>query len=506
MLHCPSCSAPYFDVNNAEESVLDTIPRDSLAVELAAAVTKARQTIDKLEPSGQSKINDRASDIDKALEVLGKAWNDLHKLRKERLAAAAAVNLRAKLPYIHLLSIEILSPIFSFCVEPEDTFFTLQTTIAIGGVCKKWRNVLLPILSRIRNMSVGTTDLGAHHIAMLGQAEFSTLEELSIHLSQGGKQMTTFSTIDTFLNAPNLKHLSLSRCMHTAEVMDDLSSFSFPWQQLTSFRCCFFSTDNLVVVLKAARQLQTLSFTIRPYSEPPKRRLQNVLDFVRSWDVVTHKGITKFQLDGFGFIKHEGGGDTLVDDLLSRVTMPSLTQLCIRRTKDCNLRQLAPFVERSYLQDTLTMVDLSGQGGGDVPFEVLGSLTQLDCLRMDVSSQKVLLDVLSQLSRQGAFPRLRTLLLRYEDKSCDLVALKDALRVFINVRAKHTKSAILHPNYYDIGPVEIYPDGIGPRSRVGKRQRTTTNHAAGDPLHIFELLLPQSKAEDLKGIFEHMDF
>ena len=424
MLHCSNCSAPIFDIENDQETVLDTIPRDSLAVNLAAAVTRARQTIDKFGPRGQTTANDSSSGIDKALEKIEKAREELKELRRERLAATAAGNLRAKLPYIHLLSVEILSRIFCFSVEREEDAYASRAAIAVGGVCKKWRNVvervarcwaflpsinileptddstflqlqqhvkkaqqiplnaffyfmesvedgsdtdvemsansgeaviaeskvaqseilgvLLPILPRIRSLDLRTTDLEAHKIAKLGQVEFTALEGLSIHLKQGGEEMTTFSTIDTFLNAPNLKHLSLSRCMHTAEVTDDLSSFSFPWQQLTFFHCCYFSTDNLIPVLRAASNLQTVSFRIRPDSEPPKRSLQEVHDFVRRWEVVTHQCITDFDLDGFSFVKSEGGGETLVDDLLSRLTMPSLACLRIARTKDCNLRQFAP--------------------------------------------------------------------------------------------------------------------------------------------------------------------
>lgn len=141
--------------------------------------------------------------------------------------------------------------------------------------------------------------------------------------------------------------------------MDDLSSIAIPWQQLTSFDYCYFSADNLVEVLRAASLLQTLSFTIRPDSEPPKRNLRDVHDIVRGWEGVTHKGITDFHLDGCSFVEFDDGAATLADDLLSHLTLPSLTQLSISRTKNCHLSQLGRFITRSDLQHTLTMIDLS---------------------------------------------------------------------------------------------------------------------------------------------------
>jgi len=172
--------------------------------------------------------------------------------------------LQAKLPYIHLLSMDVLSRIFLFCTVDYENLQVSKTTIAIGGVCKKWRKVvgrvarcwahlpkidhvlqpmddwtfsqlqrhikrsqkaphtatlvfmagqdksdgdvemvvdseevvdvgrrigqydavnsLIPILPRIQSLDIQTTHGEAQKIGILGQVEFTDLEELSIQL------------------------------------------------------------------------------------------------------------------------------------------------------------------------------------------------------------------------------------------------------------------------------------------------------------------------------------
>jgi len=147
MLPCPRCCAPRFSFSKPEEGILDSIPTNSLSVELGSSVKEVTQRIKQLDETSYSRGSHNAGlgAIDNAIRELSQSLQDLNTFRTQRLALAA--NMRARVPYIHLLPSDILSRVFLFC-RCGCSFGTLKKTLIIASVCKRWKEVIERIPSR----------------------------------------------------------------------------------------------------------------------------------------------------------------------------------------------------------------------------------------------------------------------------------------------------------------------------------------------------------------------
>ena len=144
ILLCHNCSTPLFDFPSPHSKTLEAIPCNSLAVDLSARVRDVAE-LGRSWEKGQGRVKNVVDKLDDVVGQLSEMLSNLKCLQEEYVVASKT--LRRKLPYIHLLPLDVLSHIFSFLpkvaredvAEPAALFRSYANP---STVCKRWRNAV----------------------------------------------------------------------------------------------------------------------------------------------------------------------------------------------------------------------------------------------------------------------------------------------------------------------------------------------------------------------------